>query len=460
MPRVISWAVMLIGVVMLTGGSSARERSPSGPHSSGSVHAPFGNTAQPSQASRPEAADPRIRLREGVNREDLDAEGQRTYDFIVNPTNPHSAGLPTPIGMWMYSPKMAQHILPAYMYLRFGTQLEVRFKEIAILVTGRQLSSRTQWGTHETNALKVGVEPEVIDVIKYFRSPVGLGEKEALIIRFGRELLGDKSVSPETFAYGLKIFGREKLTDLAGLMAFYDFLYLSSNVAFDLLSSETCPRLPVIEPSRTPPSGTTQASSATLPRDIDQGSRARLPIVEREDLDAEGRALYDSVVNPNTPYSRGLPAPVGMWMHSPKMAQHILPAYMYLRYGNQFGPRLTELVILVAAREINSQYEWTAHEPIAVKAGLEQEVIDVIKHRRSLDGLGEEEALISRFGRELLGDRLVSAGTFADAQRVFGTVGVTDLAGLMALYNFLFLSSHVTFDVQMPADWQPLLPMP
>ena len=205
--------------------------------------------------------------------------------------------------------------------------------------------------------------------------------------------------------------------------------------------------------------GTIQPSQRTFPKDIDPGSRARLPNVKREDLDAEGKKTYDSIVNENTPYSHGLPAPIGMWMNSPKMAQHILPAYMYLRFGNSFGTRLTELAILVAAREINSQYQWTSHEPVALKAGLEQEIIDVVKYRRRVTGLGEKEALIIVFGRELLGDRKVTSETFAHALKVFGKVGVTDMAGLMAFYQFLFVSSNVPFDIQLPADWQPLLPV-
>jgi 4-carboxymuconolactone decarboxylase len=188
--------------------------------------------------------------------------------------------------------------------------------------------------------------------------------------------------------------------------------------------------------------------------------------VKREVLDPEGQALYDSVVNATTPYGRGLPAPIGMWMHSPGMAEHVLPLYMYLRFGGDSGDaiyfpvRLVELAILVAAREINSQYQWTSHEPTALKVGLEPAIIDVVKNRRNLDGLGEKEAAIIQFGRELFRNRRVSAPTFTKAQQLFGTPGVTDLAGLMAFYEFLYLSSNAAFDLQMAPNEKPLLPLP
>ena len=188
--------------------------------------------------------------------------------------------------------------------------------------------------------------------------------------------------------------------------------------------------------------------------------------IKRDDLDAGGKKLYDSIVNATTPYGRGLPAPIGMWMHSPGMAEHVLPLYMYLRFGGDAGDamyfpvRLVELAILVSAREINSQYQWTSHEPTARKVGLEPNIIDAVKYRRGVEGLGEKEATIILFGRELFRDRCVSASTFTRAQTLFGTAGVTDLAGLMAFYEFLYLSSNAAFDIQRPPGETPLLPLP
>ncbi len=202
-----------------------------------------------------------------------------------------------------------------------------------------------------------------------------------------------------------------------------------------------------------------RAAAAAVPPDINPESRARLPRVRREELDADGRKTYDAIVNPRTPYADGLASPIGMWMHSPEMAQHVLPAYMYLRFGNQLGTRLTEGAILTTARETDCQYQWTSHEPVARTAGVAPAVIDAIKFRRSLDGVDEKEALIVRFGRELFRDRRISPETFSHAMKLFGTSGVTDLAGLMAFYEFLYLSSNATFDIQMPPGQQPLLPI-
>jgi 4-carboxymuconolactone decarboxylase len=405
--------------------------------------------------SRVEGPDPRVRLRLGVKRSELDAEAQKTYDFVVNPTNPHRDGLPAPIGMWMWSQRLGDRILPIYIYLRFGTQLDVRAKELAILIAARYNNSTTQWGTHGRNARNVGVEQTVLDVIRDGAPLDRLSEKDAVVIQLGREMFGDKRVGSETFARALKMFGRKGVTDLAGLMAFYEFLYVSSNVAFDLESGGNFPKLPPLAlPKRA------AAVPTAIPADINPESRARLPLVKRDDLDADGKNTYDAIVNPKSRYSRGLPAPIGMWMHSPEMAQYVLPAYMYVRFGTELGTRLTELAILVTARETDCQFQWTSHEPMAREAGLEAAVIDSVKYRKNPSGLTEKDALVVRFGHELFGDHHVTAETFTQAQRVLGTRGVTDLAGLMAFYEFLYLSSNATFDIQMPAGQRPLLPIP
>lgn len=197
-------------------------------------------------------------------------------------------------------------------------------------------------------------------------------------------------------------------------------------------------------------------SAAALPKDIHADSLARLPKVKREDLDAEGKRVFDQLVNPN---SDGLSGPIGMWIYSPPMAEHLFANNTYLRTRTQFDPRLTELAILVTARELDQQYVWTSHEPPALKAGLEPTIIDVVRFRRSTTGLGDGEAVIIQFGRELFGKHKVASDTFAKALAKFGKQGVMNLSGLMGFYSWVSTTIN-TFDVTPPAGRKPLLPMP
>lgn len=201
------------------------------------------------------------------------------------------------------------------------------------------------------------------------------------------------------------------------------------------------------------------ANDANLPADVYPDSLNRLPLVKREDLDEQARRIYDSYANPQGRSLAGLQGPGGIALHSPRLAQLSQPLNEYLRYGTGLPRHLTELAILVTAREMDSQFEWTAHEPAALKDGLEQHIIDVVKYRRDLSGLGEKESLIISYGRELLGKRKVSSQTFAHAVEVFGRQALVSLTALMGSYvstSFMLRA----FDVQLQPHQKPLLPIP
>ena len=87
----------------------------------------------------------------------------------------------------------------------------------------------------------------------------------------------------------------------------------------------------------------------------------------------------------------------------------------YLRHKSGLDDRLVELAILVTAREMDCEHAWTAHEPAAQKAGLQQEIIDTVKFRRPLTKLGEKDAVIVQLGRDAIGKHKVGSDTFARA---------------------------------------------
>jgi 4-carboxymuconolactone decarboxylase len=197
----------------------------------------------------------------------------------------------------------------------------------------------------------------------------------------------------------------------------------------------------------------------TLPADVDPRSLSRLPLVERATLDAEGQRLYDLVTSPEGRTIVGLQGPGGIWLHSPKLAARVRATSQYLRYETALGRRLTELAILVTARELDHQFEWTAHEPVALKEGLEAAIIDVVKHRKPVAGLPPTEALIVEVGRQLFRDRSIRADTFARAVEAFGRGGLVELVTLMGNYAMTAVLLNA-FDQQLRPGQPPLLPIP
>jgi 4-carboxymuconolactone decarboxylase len=194
----------------------------------------------------------------------------------------------------------------------------------------------------------------------------------------------------------------------------------------------------------------------TMPPDIDPQSGCRLPLRKREELDEVGRRAYDRA---NTPGKTivGLRGPAGLHLYSTKTVEAHTAINRYLRHEAGFDPKLREVAILTVAREMDSRFEWAAHEPEALKVGVAPNVVDVIKYRKSTAGLSESDAAIIEFGRQAVGKHKVDAAAFARLKALFAPEQLVDLVLLMGNYagTAVLLAA---FDMQVP-EGRPLLPV-
>jgi len=197
----------------------------------------------------------------------------------------------------------------------------------------------------------------------------------------------------------------------------------------------------------------------TLPQDVDPESRCRLPLPKRAELDALGQQIFDRVTDPKGGTIRGLKGPSGIQLHSPGLSQHAGPLNRYLRYQAGFSGRVRELAILVTARECDSQFEWAAHEPEALRQGIAPALIDVVRHRKDMAGLDEADKTIIALGREMFGARKVAPETFRRALAQFGRRGLVDLVSLMANYAGT-AALLCAFDMQLDEGTTAILPVP
>jgi 4-carboxymuconolactone decarboxylase len=199
------------------------------------------------------------------------------------------------------------------------------------------------------------------------------------------------------------------------------------------------------------------ARAAALPADIQPDSLNRLPAVKREQMDEEGKKAYD--LNAGGAGKVAQPTgPGAIALYSPGSSEPLRKLNNYLRRdGNILGKPITELAILVAAREGDSQYIWSAHEPAALKAGIAQSVIDAVKYGKEVSGAGEKETVVIRVGRQILREHKLDSGTFAKAVELFGKQGTVELVTLMGDYtlNAMLLDA---LDQHLPAERKPLLP--
>ena len=207
-----------------------------------------------------------------------------------------------------------------------------------------------------------------------------------------------------------------------------------------------------------PPALAQTRMESQMPSDIDPQSGFRLPLPKPEDLDAMARKTYEEAATPGTSLA-GLQGPAGVQLYSPRTTAHLRALNRYLRFDAGFSPRIREIAILATAREMDSQFEWVAHEPEALKHGVPQAVIDVIKFRKDTAGLDETDALVIALGRELWRDHKVTSDTFARLKAIFGPHKLVDLVLLMGNYAGT-AALLAAVDMQLPKGKQPLLPIP
>jgi alkylhydroperoxidase family enzyme len=309
--------------------------------------------------------------------------------------------------------------------VRWHSPLGRQLTELAILTAAREHDQPYEWSLHEMEALAVGLDPAVIDVVRHRRAVAGLAGKQAIIIEIGREIFGNHALGSGTYARALSMLGKTDLVDVVSLMGNY---------------AATATRLTAVNQQMPPGWKQLLPLPFTPPDDIHADSRSRLPYVKAQ-----------APATPGPLYSRGL-APEGT---GPGHIGRHGSGMKLLEAG--VGKRLMALAVLVTAREHHHQYHWTMSEIAARREGLDAGVIDVVRHGTPLSGLPERDAAVIQFGRELFENHTVSADTYARALKIFGERDLVDLVDLMArqVANVTLLTA---FDQHLPAGQAPLLP--
>ena len=192
------------------------------------------------------------------------------------------------------------------------------------------------------------------------------------------------------------------------------------------------------------------------PADIDPQSGFRLPLLKREDLSEIGQRRYDRAANGGN--IAGLQGPTGIMLYSPGSSEAQSALSRYLRNEAGFSPRIREIALLITSRCMDQQFEWVAHEPEALKAGVPQNVIDVMKYDRPTDGLEEADRVVIELGRAVWRDHKVSSELFAEAKKIFGPNQLVDLVLLMGTHAST-AALLTTFDMQLHKGRKPLMPI-
>ena len=170
-------------------------------------------------------------------------------------------------------------------------------------------------------------------------------------------------------------------------------------------------------------------------------------ITDKADLPAEQHAEYDRIVE----ILGRVGGPFGVLLNSPGLAQKVCEAGAQVRLGSTLKPVERELAIIATSREKDAAYEWAAHVRAGRQAGMREEAIEAVRHRKDISGLEQDERDIVEFVRQLLRTNRVEQPFFDDLVKRHGVRWLVELAATVGQYQYISAINN-TFDLQPPAD--------
>jgi 4-carboxymuconolactone decarboxylase len=171
-------------------------------------------------------------------------------------------------------------------------------------------------------------------------------------------------------------------------------------------------------------------------------------------MSAEQRAVFETVTNGPRGVLRG---PLRAALHRAELADKWQQLGELLRYRTSLAPRLSELAILITARHWDSQFEWHAHEPVALAAGLKPDIVDAIAHARRPAFINTDEATIFDYVDELLRAHQVQDANYGRALQLLQAVGIVELTALVGYYSMVALTLNA-HEIPLPEGTPPPLP--
>ena len=197
---------------------------------------------------------------------------------------------------------------------------------------------------------------------------------------------------------------------------------------------------------------TTALVTAALALPFTAAAQERYPELKMEQLNPAQKAYVESLQKPPRNNTTALKnPPFKVYMRSPELATKLEAMSDYVRWGTGQPPRLTELAIMITARQWSSQWIWRGHYRAAVKDGLDPSVgADIAANRRPTK-MKEDETILYNYATEMYRDKAVSDATFAAAVKAFGEKGLIDLVATMGYYDTVAMTL-ITAKAVAPKD--------
>lgn len=163
----------------------------------------------------------------------------------------------------------------------------------------------------------------------------------------------------------------------------------------------------------------------------------RLKLLTRDEMNQSQRETYDEQMASKSAMA---PPPMMVWLSSPEMALHATRLGRILRHETVFAPKHAEIAILVTARHWTSDFEWYAHKNLALKGGVDPQVIDDILNRRTPTFDDPKARVIYDVAKSMHECGRLSKSLYDEAVAALGDRGLTEIVALCGYYTLVAMT--------------------
>jgi len=179
----------------------------------------------------------------------------------------------------------------------------------------------------------------------------------------------------------------------------------------------------------------------------------RLTPLTPDQLDEQGTALRDAIVAPRGDSllneAGGLHGPFNAWLHAPVIGKNLSRLGSSLRFEMNLDRRLIELAIITVGARWQSEFEWYAHAPMALEAGVEQATIDAIGNDEAPALTRQDEQVVYAVAHQLCRAGRIDTDTYQAAADLLGETQMVELVSLCGYYTLISFTLNA-FEVALP----------
>lgn len=166
----------------------------------------------------------------------------------------------------------------------------------------------------------------------------------------------------------------------------------------------------------------------------------RMATIPLDKMSPAQRSVADAIMSGPR---KSIGGPFNAWLRSPDLADRLQKVGEYIRFNTSLDKRVNEMAIIMTAQAWGSQYEWHAHAPLAIKAGLDPAIVAAIGAGRKPENMKDDEAIVWEFSTQLRRDHGVDDAIYAKALEKFGEQGIMDLVAVNGYYDVVSMTLNV-----------------